>query len=114
MLSCLGINKEKQSYPLVNYIIKYKMLDLEKELDFIYKTTFKRLVLKFMDSNENYDWLYIVKILAYKIEIVTSIVKEIGTKLQLNWLLTLMNYNVLFIIENITYSHIKKVNGQKI
>lgn len=61
--SHLGINKEKQSDPLIKHKIKREMLDLEKELDIISKTPFKRLVFQFMDSNTNYDWLHIAKII---------------------------------------------------
>lgn len=82
------------------------MLDLEKELD-ISKTTFKCLVLKFMNSNKN-GWLYVAKNWCIKLKLLLSVVKEIGSKLQLNWILILKNYNIVFIIKNITKNIHKK------
>jgi len=57
----LGIDRHKQSDPLIKHKIEIEMLDLEKELDIISKTPFKQLVFQFMDSDTKYDWLHIAK-----------------------------------------------------
>jgi len=57
----LSIDRDIQKDPLIKNKIIQEMLDIEKELDAISKTPFKRLLFQYTDSDTKYDWLQIAK-----------------------------------------------------
>lgn len=57
----LGIEKETQNDPLIKNKIELEISNIEKELNIISKTPFKKLIFQFTDSETKYDWLHIAK-----------------------------------------------------